>query len=418
MNILIVLILCLLVTQDQVLGKICPKSNYAKGHRTDLIKIDAKELSYDSLNTVYRAAGQVHVEQPLSPTQSRNLYADELVYNQSQHQVTATGHVILKDESGNISYADHMVITDDFKDGLIHSLKLMTADQERILSTKATRKDGNVTHFFTASYTPCQVCEKDDAFWQINADEVIHDKDEQKIYYHNATLSFYGIPVFYTPYFSHPDPSVKRKSGLLFPNPGTTTKTGLYVSQPYYYVIDDTSDLTLTPTFMAKENPSAMAQYRKNVVDGRFELSGSYHRQKHSPINQQRPLHPVNEPNRITPNRWHLFSNMDYHIDDHQRLNFKVNRASDTTYLSLYPFNERAYSTTFKANRNLTSHLVYENLHEHTLFSAKSTVYQTDLPKTTPLVIPHVNYDHFSKETVWGGHYHLHGNVRGLKRTW
>ena len=37
------------------------------------------------------------------------------------------------------------------------------------------------------------------------------------IYFEDARLEFFGMPVAYMPYFSAPDPTVKRKSGFLMP---------------------------------------------------------------------------------------------------------------------------------------------------------------------------------------------------------
>ncbi len=41
--------------------------------------------------------------------------------------------------------------------------------------------------------------------------ELIHDKENKKITYKNATLDVNNIPILYTPYFSHPDPQCKKR---------------------------------------------------------------------------------------------------------------------------------------------------------------------------------------------------------------
>lgn len=381
------------------------------------LSIKAKYLTYESTTSTYTAKEHVHVTQPLTLTTHRELFADSIIYNKQNNTVKAIGHVILKDATGTISYADSLEITDSLKDGVVESLRMLTKDNERILSQTAKRQDGITTQFYNASYTPCNVCQNEDGFWQLNASEVKHDKDAQTIYYYNVTLTLGGIPILYTPYFSHPDPTVKKKSGLLFPSFGSVSETGIYVSQPYYYTIDDTSDLTLTPTFMSKENPSTTLQYRKNFIDGALELSGSYHRQKKR-TGYTAPETPLNLPGAVKQDRWHLFSNLDYDIDAKQRFKFKINRASDTTYLSLYPFSERSYSNTFSANRNLTSHITYENFNDNTYASIKGVTYQTDRPKTTPIILPHVDHHFFSKQTALGGFYTLNTSLIGIKRHW
>lgn len=381
------------------------------------LNIKAKYLTYETGTNTYTAKERVHITQPLTPTTYRELFADTVIYNKQSNTVKAIGHVILKDTTGTISYADSLEISDTLKDGIIESLRMVTKDNERILATEASRKDGVTTQFYNSSYTPCKVCKDEKGFWQLNTSEVEHDKNTQTIYYYNVTLTLGVIPIFYTPYFSHPDPTVKRKTGLLFPSFGTGTKTGYHVSQPYYYAIDSTSDLTLTPTLMSKENPLTNLQYRKNLIDGALEFSGSYHQQKKE-IPYAAQITPVDQPGKITQNRWHVFSNLDYDIDAKQRLKFQINRASDTTYLSLYPFSERSYSNTFLSNRNLTSHLKYEYFDDNIYSTIKSVVYQTDRPKTTPIVLPHAEHHLFSKDTVLGGFYTMNTSFMGLKKEW
>ena len=63
-------------------------------------------------------------------------------------------------------------------------------------------------------YSPCDVCRSKDPLWQIKARKVKHDAKNQDVYYNDAFIEVKGVPVFYTPFLSHPDPSVKRRSGL------------------------------------------------------------------------------------------------------------------------------------------------------------------------------------------------------------
>ena len=45
-----------------------------------------------------------------------------------------------------------------------------------------------------------------------------HNNKNKTIYYDNAILKIYDIPIFYFPFLSHPDPTVDRRSGLLTPS--------------------------------------------------------------------------------------------------------------------------------------------------------------------------------------------------------
>ena len=87
-------------------------------------------------------------------------------------------------------------------------------------------------------YSPCEVCKKQPnsvPLWQLRANKIIHDKEEKEIVYHNAFMDFWGVPIFYTPYFFHPDATVKRKTGLLTPFFGQSTDLGTIFSQPVFF---------------------------------------------------------------------------------------------------------------------------------------------------------------------------------------
>ena len=89
--------------------------------------------------------------------------------------------------------------------------------------------------------------------WAMSADEVVHDKDKKIINYKKAWLKVYDKPVFYFPKFFHPDPTVKRQSGFLFPTLTDSNKLGMSLEVPYYYVIAENKDLTFKPRIFKKK---------------------------------------------------------------------------------------------------------------------------------------------------------------------
>ena len=50
--------------------------------------------------------------------------------------------------------------------------------------------------------------------WTIQSKNMLHDNIKKTIYYKNALIKVYNIPIFYFPRLSHPDPTVKRRSGF------------------------------------------------------------------------------------------------------------------------------------------------------------------------------------------------------------
>ena len=87
---------------------------------------------------------------------------------------------------------------------------------------------GNFTVFQNGVYTACEPCKDDPKKppkWQVKAARIIHDQGEKMMYFEDARLEFFGVPLAYLPYFSAPDPTVKRKTGLLMPT--FSTELGL-----------------------------------------------------------------------------------------------------------------------------------------------------------------------------------------------
>ena len=85
--------------------------------------------------------------------------------------------------------------------------------------------------------------------WQISAKKIEHKKKKKTINYRDAILKIYDFPVAYFPRFHHPDPTVKRQSGFLTPSLKRSTNKKNFFEIPYYLVISDSKDTTLSSRF-------------------------------------------------------------------------------------------------------------------------------------------------------------------------
>ena len=70
--------------------------------------------------------------------------------------------------------------------------------------------------------------------WSIQATQMLHDNKKKTIYYDNAVIKIYDVPVFYFPKLSHPDPSVDRRSGFLPLVLNDTKNLGVGLKLPYF----------------------------------------------------------------------------------------------------------------------------------------------------------------------------------------
>ena len=91
--------------------------------------------------------------------------------------------------------------------------------------------------------------------WSLQAAKMKHDKINKTIYYNNAVIKVFDIPIFYTPILSHPDPTVDRRSGFLPPAFSDTKNLGSSIKVPYYWAINNDKDFTLTSKLFSSEHP-------------------------------------------------------------------------------------------------------------------------------------------------------------------
>jgi len=233
----------------------------------------ADEIRYDRQGELVTASGNVEVVQG-----GRILKADKILYDIRQDKITAMGNIVLLEPSGEVLFADNIELFNQLKTGAIRDLRVLFTDNSRLAARSAVRIDENKTEMNNAVYSTCRLCETDRnaaPLWQVKSSKVIHDKLDKSIVYKNAVMEFYGVPVLYTPYFSHPDPTVDRKSGFLAPSTFNTTELGYGLSVPYYYVISEDKDATITPTVTTEEGVLMAGEYRQAFKTGDLSLDGS-----------------------------------------------------------------------------------------------------------------------------------------------
>ena len=104
---------------------------------------------------------------------------------------------------------------------------------------------------------------------------MIHDSTEKMIYFEDARLEFFGKPVAYMPYFSAPDPTVKRKSGFLMPFVSSSTTNGFGVEIPYYWALAPDYDFTFSPRLMTRQGVLMRGEFRQRLIDGAYSIRAS-----------------------------------------------------------------------------------------------------------------------------------------------
>ena len=185
------------------------------------VVLEADELTHDLDRGIVVATGNVEIAQG-----GRVILADTVTYNEQTDTVTATGNVVMLEPGGEVIFADYAEVTENMKYGVIRNIRILLTDTSRIAANGAIRSGGNRTEMRKAVFSPCPVCKDhpDEApLWQIKAIRVVHDQQRQEIQYSDAFFELFGVPIAYTPYFSHPggaDP------GRRDPHPGGARRGG------------------------------------------------------------------------------------------------------------------------------------------------------------------------------------------------
>jgi LPS-assembly protein len=237
--------------------------------RSKPLYLQGDELIYDTKGNKVRARGNVEIFY-----NNYVLKADEVQYDQSASTLTAVGNVELREPNGNIIRAERYTLTDDFRDGFIQSLSAVTKDDTRIVGERATRRDGNITEFEKGKFTPCKNTPGMPPLWCISAAKITHDQANASITYQDAYFEIFGQPVLYLPYFMHPDPSVKRRSGFLVPEYSSSTTLGFAFEVPYFFALAPNYDFTFHPMYTAKQGVLWQGDWRHRVAFG--DITGEY----------------------------------------------------------------------------------------------------------------------------------------------
>ena len=234
----------------------------------------------------------------------------------------------------------------------IHKNIFDNSDNDPRLKGVSSSKIGNTTIINKGVFTSCK--ENDTCPpWSIQAKEIKHDKDKKTLNYKNAFVKLYDIPILYFPKFFHPDPTVKRQSGLLKPAMNDSSVLGSSFTIPYYHVISNDSDFTFAPVLFDSNIKMIQNEYRKVGKDYEFTSNFGHTRDFYSYL--------LGKNKNIS----YLFSKFDADIDienfNSSKISLKVEKVSNDTFLKLFDANLLNETTSLKPenSNSLSSELKF-----------------------------------------------------------
>ncbi|MBB4210265.1 LPS-assembly protein [Rhodothalassium salexigens DSM 2132] len=367
----------------------------------DDVTFSARRLTYEPAENKIYAEGRVRVEQ-----NGYVLEAGALTYDRDAGTITARDGVRITDPDGNLIAADRAVVADSLAEGTIENVTLLLEDGSRARAATGERLANGDVLLDRAVYSPCVVCQGGDTpAWRLKAASVVHDKSAKRIVYRNATLDVFGVSVAPLPYLSHPDPTVKRASGLLVPEVGQRNELGLYADIPFHWAISDRQDFTGSTLVSTREAPIAIGEYRRHLGFGRLRAGGSltYDTDAEDATGQD------------TANgefRGHFYSNGRFVLSDAWSLDHQIQWASDDTFLRRTGLSDAdTLVTSFDAT----------GAYGRSSVRARGFAFQglrvEDVAGRTPFILPLVNAEWVSDPGFLAGTARLSGNVQLLTRT-
>ena len=347
--------------------------NDLKAQQKDIYTFSANKLTYSQDNNIIEATGNVVAKNQ----EGKQISSDKIIYNKKTQQLSTFGNSKFSDDKGGTLFAESFeynlekkiisaekkvkfidkekntyyfskLNADDKFDEIIgfdinadlNKQNLKSGDKfnefiEPRFSGKSASIKNNITIVKDARFTTCKKTNETDgcAYWNLNAGELIHDKEQKKITYKNASLDLNNVPVLYLPYFAHPDPTVKRESGFLPPTLANLGgDIGSTMKIPYFYPVSQSADFTVSPVYYFKQHPLLLGEYREKFKNGDISLEGGF-TQGYKEVTTT----------KTDGSRHHLYGNLNLifsdKILDQTILNAKVQQVNNPTYLRVNKIN-------------------------------------------------------------------------------
>jgi LPS-assembly protein len=407
-----------LTFREQLRPKAPGKSTIAAKNPNAQMLVQADEIKYDYSNELVSAVGNVQIYYS-----GATLEADKVVYDQRSKRLHAEGNARLTEADGKVTYGEQLDLSDDFRNGFIDSLRLETIDETRLAAARADRTGANYTVFQSGVYTACEPC-KDDPLkpplWQVKAVRIIHDEANKMMYFEDAKIEFFGVPLAYFPYFSAPDPSVKRKSGFLMPIITTSSAYGLGIETPYYLALAPNYDLTISPRITTTQGPLVRTEYRQRFEEGSltFRASG---------IDQLDKDYFIRSNGSETPGfrefRGALETSGKFSLSPRWTWGFDGVLVSDQTYFQDYkivPLQQASTDPTLNALTEGVSQIYLTGRGDRSYFDMRTIKYygysELDVQSTLPVILPVIDYAYTFEQPVFGGELGYNMNFTSLSR--
>ena len=269
----------------------------------------------------------------------------------------------------------------------IHKNIFNNNENDPRLEGVSSYSDRNTTIVNKGVFTSCKKTD-DCPPWSIQSEKITHDKNKKQLNYKNAIIKVYDIPILYFPRFFHPDPTVERQSGFLKPQLNNSNILGNSVNIPYFKILEENKDFTITPSlfddnFFMLENEYRQINKNSNL-DINFGIVSGY---KSSIDSKKKNINSI-------------FSefNKDLNLENFisSDLYLSLQRMNNDTFLKVFDQNIQDTKLKPRDPNILESHAKISLNHSKYNLNAGFTIYE-DLEKISSdryqYILPYFNFD-------------------------
>ena len=356
--------------------------------------IKSKDVILDKKNNILFSENSSIV----TDVENNEIFLDNFNYQLKEKKIKSIGNIKIIDQQKNIYKFSQIYIDEERKElfgtdikAFLNSKSFKTneANKPRIFSNAISIKN-NETNFVKSVFTTCDYRKNDKCPpWELRAKNIKHDNLKKTVYYDNAVIKVYDVPILFLPKLAHPDPTVERRSGFLVPSYSDTKNLGSSINIPYFWAINNDKDLTIKNKLFVKEHPLFLGEYRQAFFNSDLTLdfgyTGGY--KKETSIKKK-------------GDKSHFFSRFkkNYIFSEDKKANLEINtqNISNKKYLKLYRI-ESALIDNYQINslKNSINYEYYDNERGEFL-NLRSSVFtdiSNDFNDKYEYILPEINFN-------------------------
>ncbi len=219
--------------------------------------IVADEIIYDQKTDQYIAKGNATITR-----EGKKLTADFVRFNYKTMEAFAMGHVVMT-AGEDILISSSMEMDLGAEIGTIYNGTIFLKANNVYIKGDKIQKLGK--NSYAADKVSITTCDGDSPAWKITGKN-LKVTIEGYAFVNHAALWAKKVPVLYTPFLVFPA-KLKRQSGLLPPQIGYSDRKWEEYIQPFYWAINESSDMTFYAHHMGRRGDKTGLEYRYVLDD-------------------------------------------------------------------------------------------------------------------------------------------------------